>query len=908
MSPAKPPPKRPASRPPVPAPKPSEPSGPKKPAAQQGAEAGKKAEVRKAGRKPEAPTPAKATPAPVAGKAPGKQAASAGRAPQAKSAGVGASAKGAKAKPSGAPSSGRGSQSKPSGVEQAPAAAKRAPSKAAGATGAGTPVGSTAVSGKGGRGPAVPIGGTAGGRRAATKGASVDVGGGALGALVANALVDDASDGGEPTAGGPLDALVTGALGDAVDGDEAATGRALDARVAGALGDAVDGDEAATGGALDALVAEALGDAVDGDEAATGRALDARVAGARMDGSDGDETATSRARDARVANALGDASDASEDAAGDDLDVLLTGVSSEAAEVSARPTDEDLDALLAGGSVEAPPAPQRAGNGRNGKALAGGPLEASDAATRLSPERLGTLLPLRQSPGSQSSRAVRAPVVDPHPDSTEDLRSRRPAVVPNTRPSLNEGDVDADVLPLSLLAPIEGTFRGAPLLILAEPEVYRTPGVLGSTIGKTVPGKSEAGPTFPGAARLFTRVVNRVGEAFVDAVEGRREPATPPSADQRFSVVLRNTSGRPIHLRVKGCLFSKYLTPQFPRPTQGTTPFNPRGEQPLDEDLTGLVDAEDGQGKAPDPRGLFFRGPHAVMSAGWLDALADDRPDMERGRAPLVREDLDLSHLDTARLGTRGYFEGALVVKPGATVVVLEARHEKGGTLCALVDFTAVDGKGGVDAGARFRLATVASAGSLTDEDLSALVRGAHPLASAGTDAAPLRGDGFDTLQGVVDAGSLFQGGRTLPLSRGSTTGDLVMSTSTRHAEARHDAGTVSRTSRSEVARTNDGARGTSFDLTYVLENAAPEALEVELLMTAPRAHATERFFPQSGVVVLAMRVEGRRLDVRLDRRGEGRVLAVLDVPASGRREVRVEWTHLGGTFAPLGLEFRARR
>ncbi|MCE9669627.1 hypothetical protein LY474_17670 [Myxococcus stipitatus] len=524
--------------------------------------------------------------------------------------------------------------------------------------------------------------------------------------------------------------------------------------------------------------------------------------------------------------------------------------------------------------------------------------ESSDGLEPDEAGRLGTLLSIRHVSKNLSARE------SPGADSTEAPAPApsRGAPVPNTRSPLSEGEVDTEVLRVSELAPVEGRFDGIPLLLLAEPEVFRTPGVLGSTMGKTVPGKSEAGPTFPGAVRLFTQAINRVGETFVETEDGRQARSTPPSDEQRFSVVLRNTSGRPIHLHVKGCLYSKYLTPQFPRPADGGAPFNPRDENPLDEDLTGLVAPGKGRAKVPDPRGLFFRGPHAVLAAGWLDACVDDREDAERERAPLVRDDLDLSRLDSARLGTRGYLEGSVVVKPGATVVVLEARHERGGTLRALLDFVARDAKGGVDAGARFRLATVASPRSLTDEDLAALVRGEYPQAEMGAPVAPRRGDAFDAIQGVVDAGSRFLGGRTLPLSRGTRTGDLVMSTMTRNAGARHDAGVLAGSTRS-----NDGARGTTFELTYVLENPGDEDLEVELLVTSPRVQAGERFFPQAGVLMLAMRVDGQRMEVRLDERGAGRVLSVLDIPASDRREVRVEWTHVGGSFAPLGLEFRAR-
>ncbi|QSQ17812.1 hypothetical protein [Myxococcus landrumensis] len=448
---------------------------------------------------------------------------------------------------------------------------------------------------------------------------------------------------------------------------------------------------------------------------------------------------------------------------------------------------------------------------------------------------------------------------------------------------------------------------GAPLLIHTSPETIRTSGVIGSTMGRMVPGKSEGGYTFSSQARLFLRAVNRVGETFIEDAKGRRVQASPPEGAQRCSLVLRNTSGRPIHLEIKGGLFSKYLTPQFPRDARGE-PFNPHHQEPLDEDLTGLVSTE--HGKVPDPQGLFFRGPSAVLAAGLMDSHLDLRAEPEREALPLLRDDLDLSRLESVRLGTRGSFEGRLTVKPGATALVLEARHEKGGTLCALVNVTAVDAKGQVDPGARFRWATVSSPLSLTAEELAAIARGEHPLATSGDDESLLTVAAFPPLQGVLEAGSTFVGGRSLRLSRGDVDGDLIMSMSRGHVGTAADVGVLTPTPRSDATRTPrtcDGGRGVSYELAYTLENPAPEPCEVELLLTSPRLHPEEQFFPQAGVLNLAMKVDGQRVDVRVNQRGEGRVLAVLALPPEGRRQVRLEWTHVGGTFPPAGLEWRVR-
>ncbi|MBZ4399691.1 MULTISPECIES: hypothetical protein [unclassified Myxococcus] len=489
----------------------------------------------------------------------------------------------------------------------------------------------------------------------------------------------------------------------------------------------------------------------------------------------------------------------------------------------------------------------------------------------------------------------------------EEVPAPRVSAHPHERPPLPVGALDADVLPIAALEPLDGAFTGAPLLLHASPEPIRTSGVLGTTMGRIVPGKSEGGFTFAGQARLFLRAVNRVGETFARAEQGQVTQTLPPTGTQRCSIVLRNTSGRPIHLRLAGVVFSRYLTPQFPANARGE-PFNPDEQDALAEDLTGLVDSA--SGKVPDPEGLFFRGPHAVLASGFLDARVDPRPQDEREAEPLLREDLDLAHLDDVRLGTRGRIEAALTVQPGDAVLVLAARHEKGGTLQALLDFTAVDAKGQLDVGARFRLATVSSPLPLTADELTAISRGEHPMASAGTDAPETSAPAFPPHQGVLEAGSVFVGGRTVRLSAGQRAGDLVMSMPGRHGGVWPDAAPLTPTAREpepRTPRTHEGARGISYALTYTLENADAEPREVELLLTSPRRHPSEQFFPQAGVLTLAMNVDGERLDARVNQRGEGRVLACFELPPEGRREVRLEWTHAGGTFPPAGLEWRMR-
>ncbi|AKF85086.1 hypothetical protein MFUL124B02_09220 [Myxococcus fulvus 124B02] len=489
----------------------------------------------------------------------------------------------------------------------------------------------------------------------------------------------------------------------------------------------------------------------------------------------------------------------------------------------------------------------------------------------------------------------------------EELPAPRVSAHPHERPPLPVGAFDANALPIAALEPLEGAFTGAPLLVHASPETIRTSGVLGTTMGRIVPGKSEGGFTFAGQARLFLRTVNRVGETFSRDDQGRVTQTTPPTGTQRCSIVLRNTSGRPIHLRLAGVVFSKYLTPQFPANARGE-PFNPDEQDALAEDLTGLIEST--SGKVPDPEGLFFRGPHAVLAAGFIDARVDPRPQDEREAEPLLREDLDLSQLDDVRLGTRGRIEAALTVQPGDTVLVLAARHEKGGTLQSLLDFTAVDAKGQLDVGARFRLATVSSPLPLTPDELTSISRGEHPVASAGADAPETTAPAFPPHQGVLEAGSVFVGGRTVRLSAGKRAGDLVMSMPGRHGGVWPDAAPLMPTTREpepRAPRTHEGARGVSYVLTYTLENTDAEPREVELLLTSPRRHPSEHFFPQAGVLQLAMKVDGERVDVRVNQRGDGRVLACFELPPEGRREVRLEWTHAGGTFPPAGLEWRMR-
>ncbi|MCP3167468.1 hypothetical protein [Myxococcus qinghaiensis] len=584
---------------------------------------------------------------------------------------------------------------------------------------------------------------------------------------------------------------------------------------------------------------------------------------------------------------------ATEQAAKDQVKPAGKGPKSPERPAEATPPEKSRD-----GAQEAKPQARMVEEAAPSETPAASPSPAARAKVR--PARSLSLVPPLRSDANKEEPSEEATIAEP-PSIELEAPAPRAEVRTHTRPPLDVGDLDSEVLPISALVPIEGSFTGAPLLVHASPETIRTWGVLGSTMGRLVPGKSEGGYTFSGQARLFLRAVQRV------------DASSPDSASTgRCSVVLRNTTGRPIQLQVRGGLFSKYLTPQFPLNSQGE-PFNPLNQKPLDEDLTNLIDAESGQGKTPDPEGLFFRGPQAVLASGLLDAILDDRSESEREVLPLVREDLDLL-LDDVRLGTRGAFEGSLTVQPGATVVVLAARHPKGVTLSALLDFKALDAKGQVDAGARFRLATVSSPYPLTPDELAAITRSEHPLATAGAeDTGPTA---FPPLQGVLEAGSVFVAERTLSLSPGTLAGDLVMSMPRRNAGTGPDAPTLtptsgtsaSRATSSQGERTHDGARGVTYQLTYTLENEGPEPREVELLLTSPRRHPSERFFPQAGVLNLAMKVDGERMDVRLSQRGEGRVLAVLELPPEGRRQVRLEWTHLGGTFPPAGLELRARR
>jgi hypothetical protein len=107
-------------------------------------------------------------------------------------------------------------------------------------------------------------------------------------------------------------------------------------------------------------------------------------------------------------------------------------------------------------------------------------------------------------------------------------------------------------------------------------------------------------------------------------------------------------------------------------------------------------------------------------------------------------------------------------------------------------------------------------------------------------------------------------------------------------------------------ATISDGAYGARHRLRYQLDNPSDRARRVEVILTAPSS-GDGPFRPLGGQLTLPVRVDGRIVEARVDARGEGRVLAVVEVAPGARRPLDLELVHVGNTFPPAGIELRVR-
>ncbi len=272
-----------------------------------------------------------------------------------------------------------------------------------------------------------------------------------------------------------------------------------------------------------------------------------------------------------------------------------------------------------------------------------------------------------------------------------------------------------------------------------------------------------------------------------------------------------------------------------------------------------------------------FRGPHAIAATSYLAAVP----------------------------GQSGYLSRSATIPPGGLQVVATTQVAAGGEVFAMLDLVADDPS------QTFAVASVASAQTLTRNDLAKIDQGQYPAAGISSDYAPAGENRLGRPNGVVAAGSTFEGGRTISLSAGQRTGDLIWATRFKNAGDTAEIGQIEPVLPNiegvgPAATSADGSYGTRYRLNYTVENSGTTPLRVEVALTAPE-HIGEVHRPLGGELTVPVRVDGVLRKVRVDARNEGRVVAVIEVPPGTQRPVSLELVNLGNTFPPAGIEFRAR-
>lgn len=130
------------------------------------------------------------------------------------------------------------------------------------------------------------------------------------------------------------------------------------------------------------------------------------------------------------------------------------------------------------------------------------------------------------------------------------------------------------------LDPLKGKLTGPELMINDNPETFRSPGLIGSTIAP-MRDRGDGTHDFTGKMRYFGLSQNGTGKAL------------------KSSIVVKNLEKRPLTFTLKGVIFGKNVTP-----TDGKIP------------------------KGYGPTG--FRGPHAVAASSFLDAKPGKNGFVER--------------------------------------------------------------------------------------------------------------------------------------------------------------------------------------------------------------------------------------------------------------------------------------
>jgi hypothetical protein len=148
------------------------------------------------------------------------------------------------------------------------------------------------------------------------------------------------------------------------------------------------------------------------------------------------------------------------------------------------------------------------------------------------------------------------------------------------QPARANGAVSEDVLSNQQLDRVKGGLTGPELLINDNPETFRSPGLIGSTVAP-MKDRGDATHDFTGQMRYFGLAQNGTGKAL------------------KNSIVVKNLEARPLTFTLRGVVFGKNVTK-----TDGAIP------------------------KGYGPSG--FRGPHAVAASSFLDAKPGKNGFVER--------------------------------------------------------------------------------------------------------------------------------------------------------------------------------------------------------------------------------------------------------------------------------------
>ncbi|MEL7371182.1 MAG: hypothetical protein AAFN74_19835 [Myxococcota bacterium] len=324
---------------------------------------------------------------------------------------------------------------------------------------------------------------------------------------------------------------------------------------------------------------------------------------------------------------------------------------------------------------------------------------------------------------------------------------------------------------------------------------------------------------------------------------------------QRNWVAVQNTSDEPLELTIKGTIYSKHYTE-----TDGTVP----------------VDYKANGG---------FQGPHAITAMSFMRA-----------------ED-----------GKNGYSERTVTIPPGETMTVADTYMHPGGEVFQILDFEAGNPN------QTFRMANGVTPNSPTEADLENLSN--NPKAAGiPKDYYPAGDNALGRPHGIIEGGQQFTGARTIDLESGKRTGELIMATRFKNAGSTDEIGQLSPTGGVPDAshaehpnvknprdpNTSDGNYGTTYSLDYTLRNDTNEPMVTDVYFTAPR-QANETHVPTGGELTIPLEINGEPTPVRVNARGDGVMVASVEVPPQSSVPFNVEVTNVGNTVPPAGLEFRTR-